>query len=161
MTQELNKSSQFLLPIIDVDGPIATAEFQNSFLSDGTHEIGTRLYAMFDSTVSAEHREKLEKASNFERSYDHNGSIVFVYTIPEDKLVSVVGPFLVGKYSQMSTTYVDKHFPDDPTHKLYGNRMVIDKSPRWVTYWSEKGVELPENAEVWSRPDLSKEILVK
>jgi len=81
------------------------------------------------------------------------GDQVYVFTISEEDREKVVKPFMEGKYSQIDRAYVDKYFPAIPSHKLYGNRLVLDRSKVFKQMWEEKiGVELPEDAEVWSRP---------
>lgn len=71
----------------------------------------------------------------------------------------IVKPFLDGKYSKVDREYVDKHFPDNPNHRLYGNGLVLRKHPAKKSYWESRiGVTLPTDAEVWPKPQEKNEI---
>lgn len=64
-----------------------------------------------------------------------------------------------GKYSKIDRDYVAKHFPNDPGHRLYGNRLVLDKSGVLRKLIEEElDVKLPKGAEVWARPKLEQEV---
>jgi hypothetical protein len=154
----MNKSSQFLLPLVKAEGRKSNEFFIDSYLGDGTTDtLGNNLYLLFSKQMDAETSEKYVNATNFSTSYEVPNGVMYVFTLTEDEREKVVKPFLQGKYSELDKDYVEKHFPLDPKHSLYGNRLVIEKSDKYVKYWSEQGVEIPANAEVWSRPDLTNE----
>lgn len=154
----MNKSSQFLLPLIKSEGRKSNEFFIDSYLGDGTGTLGDNLYLLFSKQMDAETSEKYKNAANFSSTYEVPNGIMYVFSLTEEEKEKVVKPFLQGKYSELDKTYVEKFFPLDPKHALYGNRLVIEKSDKYVKYWSDQGVELPANAEVWSRPDLTNEI---
>ncbi len=154
----MNKSSQFLLPLIKSEGRKSNEFFIDSYLGDGTSTLGDNLYLLFSKQMDAETSEKYTKAANFSTSYEVPNGIMYVFSLTEEEKEKIVKPFLQGKYSELDKDYVEKYFPLDPKHALYGNRLVIEKSDKYVKYWSDQGVELPANAEVWSRPDLTNEI---
>lgn len=84
---------------------------------------------------------------------------MYVFSIPEKYKATVVRPFLKGQYSRIDRAYVEQHFPNDPYHRLYFNRRVLDRDPSLKEYWEEKiGVTLSEDAEVWSKPKLEDEV---
>lgn len=66
---------------------------------------------------------------------------------------------MAGKYSKIDRDYVVKHFPNDPGHRYYGNRLVLDRSPILrKLIEKELDVTLPKGAEVWSKPSLTSEV---
>lgn len=154
----MNKSSQFLLPLIKSKGRKSNEFFIDSYLGDDTSTLGDNLYLLFSKQMDAETSEKYKNAANFSTSYEVPNGVMYVFSLTEEEKEKIVKPFLQGKYSELDKTYVEKFFPLDPKHALYGNRLVIEKSPKYVKYWSEQGVEIPADAEVWSRPDLTNEI---
>ena len=103
---------------------------------------------------------ELRSLPSFETSYvTSTGDVMYVFALSEEVQKSVVQPFLEGKYSTVDKTYVDAHFPNLPAHRLYGNRLVFDKSERLRKMWEEKiGVTLADDAEVWPAPRKKDEV---
>ena len=76
---------------------------------------------------------------------------------------TVVIPFTEGRYSELDKKYVEMYFPkihfgeDGPSRPL--NRRVIDRDPLLRKWWRTKyEIEIPEEAEVWSKPEKAHEI---
>jgi len=90
--------------------------------------------------------------------YDpQKGKRIFVFRLPQEVKKSYTAKVLAGKYSEADRQVVDKYFPNDPSHPLYGNRLVFDKGEQWRNYWDARGVVIPENAEVYSKPQAKNE----
>jgi hypothetical protein len=88
-----------------------------------------------------------------------DGDTLYAFKLSEDEQQKLVKPFVEGRYSKIDRDYVEKFFPNVPHHRLYGNRLVLDKSPRLKeAIEDELGVTLPDNAEVWSKPKLEYEL---
>jgi hypothetical protein len=77
---------------------------------------------------------------------------IFVFRLPKEVKEGYTFKILEGKYSEADRKVVNKYFPADPSHSLYGNRLIFDKSELWRQEWEKKGVSLPEDAEVYSKP---------
>ncbi len=87
------------------------------------------------------------------------GHTTFVFKLTDEVTEGVIVPLLKGKYSEIDRAYVNKHFPDNPAHRLYGNRLVLTKSPSQKAFWENRiGVSLPPDAEVFPRPQEKTEI---
>jgi hypothetical protein len=102
----------------------------------------------------------LRNSERFEKAYSPiEGDTLYVFTLSEQEIEKIVKPFTEGRYSDIDRDYVVKHFPNIPGHRLYGNRLVLDKSPilkRLIE--DELGTKLPKNAEVWSKPNIKDEL---
>jgi hypothetical protein len=147
-----NKTSAFLTPLIGVSG-LTTETFENTYIGEGnTLQV---VYSTFDEQT----HNKLSTAPTFVNMQRDGEKAVYTFTISEGDYKKVVEPFIKGKYTQVDRTYVDKHFPRNPTHPLYSNRLIFDADPAMVEYWALKGVDITLNpsGEVWSIPDLTVE----
>lgn len=102
----------------------------------------------------------LRGSSRFEESYSpKEGDTLYVFSLSESEVEGVVKPFMKGEYSKIDRDYVTKHFPNDPGHRLYGNRLVLDKSGVLRKLIEEElDVRLPKGAEVWAKPKLEQEV---
>ena len=88
---------------------------------------------------------------------------MIILRMPRYVKEEIVDPFLKGKYSEIDRTYVRSHFKQVIMNGYEGifskNWMVLNKSPHLKREWeSILGVELPEDAEVWSRPTKNEEV---
>lgn len=82
------------------------------------------------------------------------GDIVYVYEFDDITYRQIILPIAKGKYSQVDREYVRKYYSNPNSV----NNQVLTKSNKLRAYWENKiGCTLPENAEVWSLPDLNKE----
>ena len=97
--------------------------------------------------------EHFQKHPAFVEMYEpQKGKRIFVFNLPKEVKQTYTTKVLAGKYSEADKKVVEKYFPNDPNHTLYGNRLVFDKSDQWRIYWENRGVSIPEDAEVYSRP---------
>ena len=161
----VTETSRFITPVLKLRAPdgIYTKEYYGSYLGDVTFDgsnWGEHFFLVYQGEVDDTLREYLMSHSLFETVHTpKEGLTSFVFKLPEESKETVVKPFLEGKYSQVDRTYVEEQFPLTPGHRLYANRLTFDKDPALRDYWKEKiGVDLPENAEVWSKPQKKKEI---
>ena len=90
--------------------------------------------------------------------------ILFVFNIPSKWKETVVEPFLQGKYSEIDREYVKRYFPESVyksgNKEPSVNYMILNKDELLKNYWENMlDVDLDEDAEVWSKVDLEREIL--
>lgn len=94
-----------------------------------------------------------------EKYHPRKEHTTFVFKMSNEDKTKVLEPFLKGEYSKVDKGYVDKHFPNNPSHRLYGNRLVFDKHPAKRSFWENSlGLTLPRDAEVWPKPSQKTEV---
>lgn len=156
-----NLSSSFIRPLVDIPKKqVYSSSFKDTYLAAEGYdcEYGRCMFLCYQAPVSDSLDSTLKSCPLYEATYTPDEKdVLYVFRIKEDDYKTVVLPFTQGKYSEVSRDFVEKYFPNEPTSPLYGNRLIFDKSQRWVEEWSKKGVELPDGAEVWSRPLEQKE----
>jgi len=161
-----SKTSQFILPILDESYyDLIEAGFKNAYLGDSREleHRGQYLYLLMESDKKEKAKWLTEKAL-YEKTLVGSNSeeYLLVFKIPEEDYYQVVTPFMKGKYSEISREYVDKNF--SPIVRI-GNVAVTDitysilkKSQALREEWEELlNTTLPEDAEVWSTPDIDNE----
>ena len=84
-------------------------------------------------------------------------------SLPEYHKENIIQPFLKGKYSEIDKTYVTDHYKpfifQNAGKTLSRNWMILNKHPLIKKEWEDiLGMELPKEAEVWSRPIKNDEI---
>lgn len=165
----MNSSSYFITPTIGLkySGSIHTSDFIDSYLFTASDLLCDEaectvepkyMYFLYKDTIDEGLKQHFMSHQQLEEVLTPaEGLILFKLRIPQEYVSTVVTPFIDGKYSEIDRTYVDTHFPATST-KYAGNRAILYKSPEMRKYWEEKiGVDLPQDAEVWSKPDLTKE----
>lgn len=156
----MNKSRTFIGGLTGLDRSTLTSpHVMETYLGKEGEVPGTYFYILVAEDTPSEFIQTLSASPKFASEESVLGGKLFSYTLTEEERTTVVEPYLQGKYSEVSRDYVDKHFPKDVLSPTYNVRMVFDKHPNVIKYWSDKGVEIPEDAEVWSRPDASQEIV--
>ena len=107
---------------------------------------------------------------NSEQEYRvSENEIGFIWTLTDEQKSTIVAPFLEGKYSKIDREYVSKHFPEKeftgfdvfnaPQYKFLVNYKILTKSQELKNWWEERlNCSLPEDAEVWSKPEKKNEI---
>lgn len=115
---------------------------------------------MYNEQLPAALATYLSTHPQFVEQYSpRKGHMTFVFKVSDKDQVGVVEPFLQGKFSKVDRKYVDRYFPDEPGHRLYGNGLVFRKSPAKKSFWETKlDTTLPPDAEVWSKPQKKKEV---
>lgn len=156
-----NLSSSFIRPLVDIPKKeVYSSSFKDTYMAaEGYNcEYGKCMFLHYRAPVSDNLDSTLRTSPLYESTYTPDErNVLYVFRLKEEDYKTVVKPFIEGKYSEVSKDFVEKYFPSEPTSPLYGNRLVFDKSQRWIDYWSERGVEVPEGAEVWNRPLEQKE----
>lgn len=117
----------------------------------------------FEEFLIAEHSTE----SKLIEEYDYGGGYtILVYKIME-KYLPEYQYFLQGKYSKFSTTYINLF----PTHIYVDSNgiktlkeslhyHVFNRTKEIRAYWERKiGEKIPEDMELWSSPDMDKEVL--
>lgn len=172
-----NCSTIFLLPGIGhTRSELLPYGFISAYLDDIHHEIHYEeaLYLLFQPEDVKAFQEFLEKEELSAKNviledYDYEGGFsVVVYKFKEE-YKSEFENFLQGKYSAFRENYTSL-FPFEiwvedkdtgielPRYSLQYH--IFTKSDAIRKYWEKKiGEKLPEEAELWSAPDMSKEVL--
>jgi hypothetical protein len=103
---------------------------------------------------------------HYEVSTDRVG---YIWELTDTEKEKIVHPFLEGKYSLIDREYVTNNFPEKefigfdvfgkPQYKTLTNWKILTKSPELRNWQEERlGVSLPEDAEVWAKPEKKEEI---
>ena len=105
--------------------------------------------------------KEFQSSEQFESLSKHKDHTVFKFTFSPELRETVVKPFLNGKYSLINRQFVDDYHPRHIGISLARNPsnliLTRDESLR-NTLETELGVRLPEDAEVYSRPEKENEI---
>ena len=129
-------------------GDIFVMEFSNAWIED-------------------EFLEELRKSPFYKTEYDPTKQMTHVVLqIPEGYRDTVVKPFLAGKYSKIDRDYVRRYY--EPKRRnvagIYEdsyNYKILTKHPEIRDWWEYRlGTSLPEDAEVWPKPEKEDEIFM-
>lgn len=98
-------------------------------------------------------RDVLKANPNYLDHYEvDEKSTMYIFTYPEIVKLSVVDPFVQGKYSRIADWYRDKYIAryESGTMRETINYRVLTKHPSLQKYWTERiGVEESMIEEVW------------
>lgn len=151
-----NLSHKFVARSLDLGNPVTLygPDYVNSYMGMPGFEYGKFFVLLYKHTLSERVSSLLMSSTLYVTSLcPKEGELLFVFKVPDETYRKVFQPFIKGKYSEVDRSYVELHFPNDPASKLYGNRLVFDKSPIMRAKWEEAlDVTLPDEAEVWSKP---------
>lgn len=167
----IQKSQSFILPMMTFN-PDINKVLINTYLGnteyEGENSWGKYMYIEFNHENLNEvlqlktHPQYL---THFHSSVNNNIFFVFEITTNQRKIVD---PFLEGKYSKIDRDYVNKYFVQYNNQNISLNWRILHKDENWDRpssimslrdYWfSRIGIELPPNAELWSRPKMEDEI---
>lgn len=149
--------------------------FIGAYLDDINHSTHyeNSVYVLFKPEKMEEFQKFLsnEHAKNklILEDYDYEGGFTVIVYLFNDKFQAEYELFLQGKYSQFSSEYT-KLFPKsvkviDPEYnvEVYKTSLqhhIFTRSNLIKKYWEKKiGQKLPSDMELWSSPDMSKEVL--
>lgn len=168
---KVQKSSSFILPILGISiSKLYNNGLLNSYLGSveytGSSDWGELIFLEFNtSKLSSTFLSELRNSEHYNDEYDPTSNTVhIVFRIPEKYLETVVQPFLEGKYSKIDRNYVKQYFPpmvltDSGGYLPSMNYKILTKDQGVANYWREfRGLDIPEDAEVWSRPEKEDEI---
>lgn len=80
------------------------------------------------------------------------------FRLPSEVISKVLPHFVEGKYSQFPQELVNRVFPRDPSHRYFGNRLIIDKDDHVRRMLEEElGVEISPDLELWQKYRLDRE----
>lgn len=86
------------------------------------------------------------------------GVVVARFRLPSEVIHEVLPHFVQGKYSHFPRELVNRVFPRDPSHRYFGNRLVIDKDDQLrEVLESELGLKISPELELWQTYRLDKE----
>jgi len=90
--------------------------------------------------------DKMEAHDQFVDCYEpYDEHIMVVFELPKKDYVTVIKPFLEGKYSKIDKKYVRLNFRD----KNSTNYQILSKDPELKEYWEDTlNTTLPSGAEV-------------
>lgn len=148
--------------------------FVAAFLDDVNHEVHYEeaVYLLFKPEDIGAFQKFLEeeyrKPGLIVEDYDYRGGyIVTVYKIDE-RYLPEYQLFLQGKYSKFSPEYISL-FPTEIVAELPSGAKVVKHSLHYHIfnrtreireYWERKiGEKISDNMELWSSPDMDKEVL--
>ena len=158
---EINNSSVFVLPVLGKHYTFYGNQLEQCYLYS---KLKNSICFVFSGMFQDEELDaKLKQLPCFLDSQHKKGKYIYIYSIP-DEYIDDINLFKQGKYSQMSEIYKQKilscnisaSVKDVSTTKLY---KILHKHPSLKKYWEELiGDNLPTDTEVWSIPDLKREI---
>lgn len=156
--EDVQYSLGFITPITEIKINIYSY-LKNTYLKSELHDFdyGERFFMLFDLNTPIEMIKEIEKSPIFDSIEFLDEGVLVIFKPTEYQITNIINPFMVGKYSKICRDYVEKNFnTGDPN---YVNYMILKKSKYLKEYWEDRiNVTLPEDAEVWSKPDLKKEI---
>ena len=160
-TNTLNKCTEFLTPIIGYTKDILRYEYIiNSYLSYDFKTITVKyLYINTEAFIKLEKMLSEVDTLISRNDYD-NRTVIYEFEIPEE-YTKDINKFLDGKYSSFSDKL--KHrIMAFYGYKRYGQMYnILYKSPKLKQQLElELGIILPEDIDLYSKPDLDKEILI-
>lgn len=170
-----NCTTIFLLPSIGhTRQKLLLYGFIAAFLDDVNHAVHyeNSLYLLFKPERLKDFQLFLQKEYKenplIMEDYDYRGGFVVVVYKINEKFLPDFQLFLEGKYSKFSKEYV-KLFPSRiPVTRKDGSKEVtyslqhrlFNRTKDIRDLWEKRiGQPIPENMELWSIPDMSKEVL--
>lgn len=161
------KPNSFLWPILQISW-IAAGDngFQRIFTGNVEYEgdttWGDYLYLLYNNqTLSEEYIKQLRKHTLYHDVYDpEENETIFIFKLSEEIKRKIVSPFLKGKYSLIDRDYVKQNFRKHTLNQgLSINWRILHKDPLLKQDWEDMlGRSLPEDAEVWSKPEKEDDI---
>ena len=178
MTETKNCTTIFLLPGIGhTRQSLLKYGFLGAYLDDINHSVHyeNSVYVLFKHTHQNE--EEFQKFLSNEHAknkliiedYDYEGGFTVIVYLFNEKFQTEYDLFLQVKYSQFRPEYT-KLFPKtakvmDPVVQVEVMKTslqthIFTRSKLIKKYWEKKiGQKLPDDMELWSKPDMSKEVL--
>jgi hypothetical protein len=170
-----NCTTIFLLPSIGhTRQELLKFGFLAAYLDDINHEVHYEeaVYLLFKPEDSLKFQAFLEneyrKETRIVEDYDYEGGYVVVVYKIHDKYLPEYQLFLQGKYSKFSLEYVAM-FPSEiivqdtmgmPQIKKSLHYHIFNRSKEIKEYWEKKiGQSISDDMELWSSPDMDKEVL--
>lgn len=170
-----NCTTIFLLPGIGhTRQKLLPFGFLSAYLDDVNHEVHYEeaVYLLFKPSDLSGFQKFLEQEYKeptlIVEDYDYEGGYtVVVYKIDEKYLLEYQ-LFLQGKYSQFRPEYIAR-FPTELfiensegfmelKHSLHYH--IFNRTKEIKEYWEKKiGEKIPDDMELWSSPDMDKEVL--
>lgn len=162
----IQKSASFILPTLGLSlSELRSNGFKTTYLGDARLSnwrelLGTKLYVELDSSCTPSFLKKMTQHENYSNLRMDGDNYLIEFDVPAKWRSGVVDKFLEGKYSEIDRDYVKENFPKyTSTNTESVNYQILTKSPELKEYWEIiLDVDLDEDAEVWSIPELSDEI---
>lgn len=160
----MQKSTALLVPMMNFKYyvyPHLINTYVGNIHFEGDDDWGKYFHIQMSADTPSEILAELRNHSWYviEEHFADPASIMFTFQPDAEITSSILSPFIKGKYSQIDRGYVNKHF----SYKVNGmpnhNYLVLTKHPSLKAYWEERlNVTLPEDAEVWSKPEKKDEV---
>lgn len=173
--EKKNCTTIFLLPSVGhTRQNLLKHGFLAAYLDDVNHEIHYEeaIYMLFKPEDTLAFQKFLEneykKASLILEDYDYEGGYVIVVYRIHEKYLPEYQLFLEGKYSKFSQGYINM-FPTDilvedsrglTTMSKSLHYHIFNRTKEIKEYWEKKvGQSIPDDMELWSSPDMDREVL--
>lgn len=169
-----NCTTIFLLPAIGhTRQNLLLYGFLSAYLDDIHHEVHYEeaVYLLFkpENVVIFQRflEDEYKKPGLIIEDYDYRGGYVVVVYKIDEKYLPEFQLFLRGEYSKFSPEYIGLFPTEIISHGPSGVRVhhslhyhVFNRTEKIKKYWEEKiGQPIEDNMELWSSPDMDKEVL--
>lgn len=170
------KTSAFLIYAAGLDPSDFPKNFENAYLDDHQYikeDSEIDIFIVFHSPESYDEDfemfcEVLRLADNFLDEYDIKDFVVFRLSLLKE-WQHVKEELITSKYSKIDRNYVETFFPkrvyygsDEFGRSLWKpskNYQILTAAEELKVYWEERlDVEIPEDAEVWSKLSMEEEV---
>lgn len=167
----MNKSTSFLLPTMKFSNLILSS-YTTTYIGHERYESidvwGNYLYLQITSElVDCILLDELRSHPQYKTEIDEKDFVFFVFQFTPVQKMTIVIPFMMGKYSEIDRTYVTENFPMVIKGKVSMNWRILNKDiwqmPKEVVpltqYWRGRmGQKVPDNYDVWPKPKMEDEI---
>ena len=148
----MNYSASFVLPMLKI--PYVYKFLVNTYCGDINFtegELGEYFFVHLNKKIDLNHEQLV-------CVYEENGLFVYVFKTTLLQREKILDKFFRGEYSKIDREYVLENFQPSETSTNY---LVLTKSDKLRAHWEARiGQPLPEEAEVWSKPNLEQEVFV-
>jgi len=147
-----------LLPLLNLRIPFESSGIKGVYLGDKNYEDswGNYIYLLIDANNASV--ETLKQNNLYiDYYYPSPTEIMLIYKITNEDKLSIVRPFLEGKYSTIPKDYVDRNFTKFLNGNLNTTYAILTKAVYIKKFWEERGIDIGDN-EVCSKPKKGLEI---
>lgn len=164
-------STSFLLPVLQFP-PLVLRSYTKTYIGnvnyEGNNIWGNFLYLQITKELLDDILlSTLRNHEQYKTELDEEDFVLFVFEFTPMQRLSIVMPFIMGKYSEIDRNYVNKNFPKEISGSVSFNWRILhkdewDKPAKYMSlreYWFRRiGSPIPEEGEVWPKPKMEDEI---
>lgn len=156
-------STSFITPYLDIRLPNLYDYILDTYMGNADYQGDSDMDKYFYVVIKDDcpYKEVFFKCKHYHDNYYlDNDRLLLIYTYPDIVKYGVVKEFIEGKYSRISSWYVNQYYQPYVNGKPSINYRILKRDPELKKYWEEKtGITLEEGAEVWSKIKEEDEIL--